>query len=61
MEVKMGDGVAGIVAHVEHQPVPAFQTFGLGSRGRQLEHVHQGLRMLGPQVGRIVDMPTGNN
>ena len=57
----MGHRVAGIVPHVEDQPIAALEPFGVGHLIRQQEHVRQHFRMLGAQRGRILDMSPGND
>ena len=62
MQVQVRDGVAGVVAHVEDQPVtPRCDSLGSGHLVRQGEHRAQQAGVPIDEVARIADMPTGND
>lgn len=61
MQVKVGHGVSGIVAHVEHEAIARLEFLGIGHFVRQHEHIRQDLRMLGTQGRRVLDMAPRND
>lgn len=61
MKVQVRDGIAGVVAHVEHQPVAVLEAVRLRHLVGQLEHVGEHFGVQGADTGRILDVPAGND